>query len=232
MPRWLSEGISVYEERQANGSWGQAMNPVYREMMLKGEFHAGEPAERRVPQAGQPAAPAVRLLRVVDGGGVPVGRYGPRAMQRMLTDLGQSIPINEALARGTPGRSRSWTRTSPPGSASRPKRWPRTPIGSGRSWRPRPIPPTGPPGTRSTPTASGACSAEGQALVAERKWKEAIEPLEEAVEALSQDDGGRAVRIALLAAAHRGTGRNRGGARGAREAGRARRRRCRCRACG
>jgi hypothetical protein len=34
MPRWLSEGISVYEERQRNESWGQAMTPVFREMLL------------------------------------------------------------------------------------------------------------------------------------------------------------------------------------------------------
>ncbi len=34
MPRWLSEGISVYEERQRNPSWGEHMSPVYRMMML------------------------------------------------------------------------------------------------------------------------------------------------------------------------------------------------------
>ena len=38
MPRWLSEGISVYEEEQANPSWGQRMNPKYREMVLGGEL--------------------------------------------------------------------------------------------------------------------------------------------------------------------------------------------------
>ena len=29
MPRWLSEGISVYEEEQENPTWGDALNPRY-----------------------------------------------------------------------------------------------------------------------------------------------------------------------------------------------------------
>ncbi|HET7624091.1 MAG TPA: tetratricopeptide repeat protein, partial [Verrucomicrobiae bacterium] len=38
MPRWLSEGISVYEERQANPTWGEKMNLAYRDMILNGEL--------------------------------------------------------------------------------------------------------------------------------------------------------------------------------------------------
>jgi hypothetical protein len=38
MPRWLSEGISVYEERQADKTWGQTINPKYREMLLGDDF--------------------------------------------------------------------------------------------------------------------------------------------------------------------------------------------------
>jgi hypothetical protein len=34
MPRWLSEGISVYEERQVDPSWGMRIDPRYREMIL------------------------------------------------------------------------------------------------------------------------------------------------------------------------------------------------------
>src|SRR5678816_2667016 len=34
MPRWLSEGISVYEERQSQKSWGEQMKPRYRAMIL------------------------------------------------------------------------------------------------------------------------------------------------------------------------------------------------------
>src|SRR4029453_5813933 len=38
MPRWLSEGISVYEELQENATWGQAMSPKYRAMILGDDF--------------------------------------------------------------------------------------------------------------------------------------------------------------------------------------------------
>src|SRR3954453_17473927 len=38
MPRWLSEGISVFEERQARGSWGEQMKPRYRAMILGEEL--------------------------------------------------------------------------------------------------------------------------------------------------------------------------------------------------
>ncbi|MFC1783537.1 tetratricopeptide repeat protein [Planctomycetota bacterium] len=38
MPRWLSEGISVYEESQKDPTWGQYMNPEFRRMILEGEM--------------------------------------------------------------------------------------------------------------------------------------------------------------------------------------------------
>ena len=44
MPRWLSEGISVYEERKANPAWGRSMNPRYRELILSGGARGGMPA--------------------------------------------------------------------------------------------------------------------------------------------------------------------------------------------
>jgi hypothetical protein len=38
MPRWLSEGVSVFEERQADPTWGERMNLANRERILHGEM--------------------------------------------------------------------------------------------------------------------------------------------------------------------------------------------------
>ena len=37
MPRWLSEGISVYEEQQRDPAWGMKMNEIFRELTLNNE---------------------------------------------------------------------------------------------------------------------------------------------------------------------------------------------------
>ena len=38
MPRWLSEGISVYEEGRQNPAWGTRLSPKFREMILGKAF--------------------------------------------------------------------------------------------------------------------------------------------------------------------------------------------------
>lgn len=38
MPRWLSEGISVYEERRADVRWGEKINPQYRQFIVEGKM--------------------------------------------------------------------------------------------------------------------------------------------------------------------------------------------------
>ncbi len=62
MPRWLSEGISVYEERQRDPSWGQSMSPTYREMIVGGQLTPVSQLSGAVFTATHTAAPAIRLL--------------------------------------------------------------------------------------------------------------------------------------------------------------------------
>ncbi|MBW3542620.1 MAG: tetratricopeptide repeat protein, partial [Planctomycetes bacterium] len=101
MPRWLSEGISVYEELQENPAWGQRMTPRYREMILGGELTpVGELSSAFLPPksglhlqfAYFESALVVEFL---------VERYSIEALQRILRDLGAGLPINTALERHT-----------------------------------------------------------------------------------------------------------------------------------
>jgi tetratricopeptide (TPR) repeat protein len=101
MPRWLSEGISVYEERQADPTWGQTMNPQYRAMLLgddlvpvselSGAFLAPQSA-LHLQFAYYESSLAVEFL---------IEKYGLDTLKRVLVDLGVGMPINESLARYT-----------------------------------------------------------------------------------------------------------------------------------
>ncbi len=101
MPRWLSEGISVYEERQANPSWGQHMTPTYREMILKdgkggltpvGSMSAAflaPPTPEHLQFAYYQASLVVEYL---------VARHGAEKLRAVLRDLRGGDDINRALA--------------------------------------------------------------------------------------------------------------------------------------
>ncbi|MEZ6051902.1 MAG: tetratricopeptide repeat protein [Planctomycetaceae bacterium] len=101
MPRWLSEGISVYEERLADPRWGQAMSPRWRERILSGEmtpvaelssaFLEAESGED-VQFAYFESSLVVEYL---------VETYGFEALKSVLSDLSMGMPINESLPRHT-----------------------------------------------------------------------------------------------------------------------------------
>lgn len=101
MPRWLSEGISVYEELQANPVWGQTMNPQYREMVLGGDLTpVGElssafmspKSDLHVQFAYYQSALVVEYL---------VGKFGFEKLKAILQDLGAGAKVNDAIARHT-----------------------------------------------------------------------------------------------------------------------------------
>lgn len=98
MPRWLSEGLSVYEERQANPAWGQGMNPVYRERILS--------EDGLTPLADMSSA----FMNPSGPGGIGFAYYqsnlavaylidafGFEPMRELLNDLGRGEPINDAM---------------------------------------------------------------------------------------------------------------------------------------
>lgn len=99
MPRWLSEGISVYEELEANPSWGQRMNPMYKKMLQGEDF---VPLSKLSGAFLQPksgvhlqfayfeSSLAVRYL--IDTHGLPL-------LRKLLVDLGMGVPVDDAFAR-------------------------------------------------------------------------------------------------------------------------------------
>ncbi|MCW5553898.1 MAG: hypothetical protein KIS67_17295 [Verrucomicrobiae bacterium] len=101
MPRWLSEGISVYEELQANPAWGQRMNPRYREMVLGGDltpvselssvFMTAQ-SDLHVQFAYYQSALVVEYL---------VGQFGFEQLKAILRDLGEGADINDAIQKHT-----------------------------------------------------------------------------------------------------------------------------------
>jgi len=98
MPRWLSEGISVYEERQADPSWGEHMTPRYRDMITGGEM---APVAEMSGAFLAPKSPLHLQFAYFQSSLVVeyiVARHGFDALLGVLADLRDGTPINDALA--------------------------------------------------------------------------------------------------------------------------------------
>jgi tetratricopeptide (TPR) repeat protein len=97
MPRWLSEGISVYEERQRNPAWGQAMTPRFREMALADDVI---PVSRLSEAFLNPATPEHLQFAYYQSSLVVeflLEQHGPKMLNRLLVDLGLGVNANKAL---------------------------------------------------------------------------------------------------------------------------------------
>jgi tetratricopeptide (TPR) repeat protein len=101
MPRWLSEGISVYEEERADPAWATAMNPKFRALILGPEL---APLSQ-LSAAFLNAKTAINLQFAYYESALAVAflveRVGIGSLKEVLEDLGAGIPINEALPRRT-----------------------------------------------------------------------------------------------------------------------------------
>ncbi len=97
MPRWLSEGISVYEEGQEDRTWGAVFDPRYRALILSGGLKQLSSLSSAFLTAKTPldvqfayfeSALAVEFL---------VERFGLPALKELLDDLGAGMPLNDVL---------------------------------------------------------------------------------------------------------------------------------------
>ncbi|MEM9016203.1 MAG: tetratricopeptide repeat protein [Verrucomicrobiota bacterium] len=102
MPRWLSEGISVYEEKLRDANWGQRMTPRYREMILDESALTSIGEMSRVffnaENIEQVLFAYYQSMLVVE---YLVDTFGFEALRGILADLGEGVLIDDALARHT-----------------------------------------------------------------------------------------------------------------------------------
>jgi tetratricopeptide (TPR) repeat protein len=200
MPRWLSEGISVYEERQENPAWGQTMTPQYRELILEDEKEDSEGGGGATPVSKlsgaflRPPSPMHLQFAYFESSMVVeyvIERWGAGALSRVLMDLANDIPINAALANHTEPIEKLdesfaiWFKEK--AKALAPK----------VDWERPDVPPDASSEAlakfnRANPNNFRGLLAEGRALIAERKVDEAKAPLNRAAELYPEygEDGG------------------------------------------
>ncbi|MBG87799.1 MAG: hypothetical protein CMO80_12975 [Verrucomicrobiales bacterium] len=97
MPRWLSEGISVYEELAKNPAWGQTMTPQYKGFIDDGDL---TPVSKLSLAFLRPKTPAhlqfayYEAYLVVD---FIVREFGRDKLSKILNDLGTGMWINQSI---------------------------------------------------------------------------------------------------------------------------------------
>jgi tetratricopeptide (TPR) repeat protein len=204
MPRWLSEGISVYEEREADATWGQSMTPQYREIILSGKM---APVSRLSSAFLSPPTPLHLQFAYYESSLVVeylVEEFGMDALQKILSDLGDGSDINEALIRYTVPLGRldadfeKFAREraealAPKGTWEKPKLPPGANSQALAKW------------LEEHPQSVPGLVRWSRQLLVERKFKEALAAAERLKEVYPVGVDGESC-YAIMAAAHRGLG--------------------------
>ncbi len=203
MPRWLSEGISVYEESRENPTWGQAMTPRYREMVLGddltpvGKLSAAflsPKSDLHLQFAYYESSLVVEYL---------VQRFGFESLKHILLDLRDGADINAAIAAHTEPIG-EFEKDFAAFARERAER-----LAPGLDWKKfKPIDPDHSTASlagliEKNPTNFWALTDYARQLVAEKKWEEAKGPLKKLLEAYPGFTGANNAYF-LLAVAHRG----------------------------
>jgi tetratricopeptide (TPR) repeat protein len=201
MPRWLSEGISVHEERQANPAWGMRIDARYREMILgedlvpvgklSGAFLAPK-SSRHMQFAYLQSSLVVEYI---------IEKYGIEKLRSVLTDLRDGVEINAALAKHTVPLETLETefatyakeraeQLAPKMSWKRPDPELLLPEGAEKlaEWE------------KENPDNYYLLRVKAQRLVEQQKWAEAKVPLQRLIELYPQQKGSDSVYRTLAAA--------------------------------
>ncbi len=100
MPRWLSEGISVYEESQRDPNCGEQMTPVYRSMIL--DENSFVPISQLSAAFLNPPDFLSLQFAYFESKLVVeflVKNYGYQSIRGILADLKKGMEINDALSK-------------------------------------------------------------------------------------------------------------------------------------
>jgi tetratricopeptide (TPR) repeat protein len=201
MPRWLSEGISVHEERQADPSWGMRIDARYREMILgddlvpvgklSGAFLAPK-SSRHMQFAYLQSSLVVEYI---------IGKFGIEKLRDVLTDLRDGTEINAALAKHTVPLETLETDFAAYAKERAEQLAPKM------SWK-RPEPELLLPDNieklaeweKENPDNYYLLRVKAQRLIEQQKWEEAKVPLQRLVELYPQQKGTDSVYRNLVAA--------------------------------
>lgn len=99
MPRWLSEGISVYEETLKNSTWGQPLDPTYRKMLLGEDYFPISDLSSAFMKAKTPLHLQFAYYESSVAVEFFVNQYGFESLLKVLDDLAVGMPANDALRR-------------------------------------------------------------------------------------------------------------------------------------
>ena len=212
MPRWLSEGISVYEELQRNAAWGDTLSSGYREMILGDDLTPVSKLSSAFlkPKSGMhlqfayyESALVVEYL---------VEKYGQETVSRILVDLSVGMPINDSLQRYTgsiaalDAEFTEWIRDRATKTGES-LDWTKPDLGAEDN------PVTGQPAIspvealafwREHPNNYYALQVVANVYIQQEKWEAAVGPLKQLIEGFPQERGGGAAR--LLAQVYRKMG--------------------------
>ena len=99
MPRWLSEGISVYEEERADPSWTTPMSPKFRAKLLGPDLTPMSQLSAAFLNAKSSLDLQFAYYESTLAVAFLMDRIGVEGMRNLLDDLGSGVLMNEALPR-------------------------------------------------------------------------------------------------------------------------------------
>ncbi|HVU38954.1 MAG TPA: tetratricopeptide repeat protein [Opitutales bacterium] len=99
MPRWLSEGISVYEEHQGRPEWGQLMSLEDAQRILAGQMQPISSMSAAFLQAQKMSDTQFAYFESELVVQYLLEKYGMDHLKALLQSLGSGMEMNEALAK-------------------------------------------------------------------------------------------------------------------------------------